>query len=297
VETAVAVYSGVDVVGVLQGRREEIDSAYEKFYSGDAPIESVDRFPADEVVLGSSFGNRRRLARNACLAFVRSTIRIPDVGMAYAISALRGLAGVVRLFPNAEKGEIVLEVVADGKQAFDHVVMEEIQGKASVVRATRTYPVINNMRWRQDSSDTEPQIFISVAESDIAFARSLCQRIESECGVRCWTYEAIPVASKSWSDSVDEAIHEAQCHIFVTSKSSLESTECAREFGLADAISDPEDICCLVLSDCEISDLPVRHQQRQCLLANDFFGYPHLIDWLLDRGETPHSELPQVAST
>ncbi len=283
VALAAAVYSGVDVIGVLDGSRESIDAAYEAFLGGDAPIDSVDRFPADDVIPGASHGSHQHLARSACAAFVRCTIRVPEVTVPYASTVLSRISGVVRLFPNADKGEIVLEVLTEGKKALDDAVMLAIQGQASVVRSTRTYAVINSMQWYRGEIQSEPRIFISVAEANVAFARDLRRRIEADCEIQCWMFTDIPLGTKSWTGLVDEAIREAQQHIFVTSVAALESTECAREFGLVDALFDAEDVCCLVLPDCEITDLPIRYQQRQCLNAADFFAYPHLTDWLLRR--------------
>jgi hypothetical protein len=285
VEFAAAVYSGVDVVGVLDGAKGDVDTSYEDFLSGEAPIRSVDRFPADEVIAGAGSTSRQLIARGACTAFVRCAIRVPDVEVSYASSVLSSLPGVVRLFPNADQGEIVLEVVANGKRDLDHVVMHAIQGKAGIVKSTRTYAVINDMQWRRQESGLFSHVFVGLAEADVAFVRRLRQRLEAEREVRCWMYEDIPLGTKSWTELVDEAIESARCHVFVWSKAALKSTECAREFGLASALSDPDDICCLVLPDCDISDLPTRYQERQCLKVDDFFSYPRFIDWLLNRDE------------
>jgi TIR domain len=173
--------------------------------------------------------------------------------------------------------------VADGKRTLDEVVMSHIQGAAAVVKATRTYVVINSMRWEQEEPDGVPIVFISVAKGDAPFALALRARIERDCAVRCWTFHDIPVGAKSWADVIDEVIDEATCHIFVTSKEALGSSECQREFGRADATSTPTDICCLLLPGSNVSKLPSRYQERQCLRAGDFFAYPELLDWLLGR--------------
>jgi TIR domain len=283
VAMAVAVYSGVDVVGVLEGTREGIDTAYEEFLGKNAPIDSIDRFPADGVVPGASYETFEYLTRGACAAFVRCAIRVPDVGIPYATTVLASIPGVARVFPSAEKGEIVLEVLTDGKRALDYTVMSAIQGHAAVVKSTRTYMVINGMQWRREAPIPEPSIFMSVAEADVAFARELRRRLEADCEFKCWMYEDIPAAAESWTEQVENAIHDARCHVFVTSKAALASTECAREWGLVAALSDPENVCCLVLPDCEISELPVHYQQRQCVKATDFFAYASLLDWALRR--------------
>jgi len=283
VSSAAAVYSGVDVIAILEGAGVELDQAYAGLEANGAPIASFDRFLADDVLPGLSRSSRQLLGRSACLGFVRATIRVPDVTVAYAAEVLMSLPGVVRIFPSADKSEIALEVVADGKRALDEVVMSHIQGAAAVVKATRTYVVINSMHWERGESDGEPVVFMSVAKGDAPFALALRARIERDCAVRCWTFHDIPVGAKSWSDVIDDAIARAVCHIFVTSKEALVSAECQREFGRADAISEPVDICCLLLPDCTVAELPARYQQRQCLKANEFFAYPQLLDWLLGR--------------
>ena len=283
VSSAAAVYSGVDVIAILDGAETELDLAYARLEADGAPIASVDRFVASEVLPGLSHSSRQILGRSACLGFVRATIREPDVTVTYAAEVLMGLPGVVRVFPSADKGEIALEVVADGKRALDEIVMSHIQGAAAVVKATRTYVVINSMRWDRGEADDEPLVFISVAKGDAPFALALRARIEKDCAVRCWTFHDIPVGAKSWSDVIDDVIARAACHIFVTSKEALASAECQREFVSADAISVPTDICCLLVPECTAGELPAPYRQRQCLKANDFFAYPHLLDWLLGR--------------
>ena len=154
--SAAAVYSGVDVIAILDGGEVDLDQVYAGLEANGAPVASVDRFAAAEVLPGLSHSNRQLLGRSACLGFVRATIRVPDVTVAYAAEVLMSLPGVVRVFPNADKGEITLEVVADGKRALDEVVMSHIQGAAAVVKATRTYVVINSMRWERGEADGEP---------------------------------------------------------------------------------------------------------------------------------------------
>lgn len=283
VSSAAAVYSGVDVIAILDGGEGELDQVYAGLEASDAPIASVDRFVADEILPGLSRSSRQLLGRSACLGFVRATIRVPDVTVAYATEVLANLPGVVRVFPSTGKREVALEVVADGKRALDEVIMSHIQGAAAVVKATRTYIVINSMRWERGEANGEPLVFISVAKGDAPFALALRARIEKDCAVRCWTFHDIPVGAKSWSDVIDDVIAGAVCHIFVTSKEALASAECQREFGRADATSAPADICCLLLPGCSVAELPTRYQQRQCLKANEFFAYPQLLDWLLGR--------------
>jgi hypothetical protein len=283
VSAAAAVYSGVDVVAVMEGAEAELDQAYERLDADGAPVASVDRFVADDVLPGLSHSSRQLLGRSGCLGFVRATIRMPDVTVAYAAEVLTSLPGVVRAFPSAERGEIALEIIADGKRALDEVVMSHIQGAAAVVKATRTYVVINSMRWEEGEADEEPSVFVSVAKGDAPFALALRSRIERDCAVRCWTFHDIPLGAASWSDVIDDVIARASCHIFITSKEALASTECQREFGRADATSKPTDICCLLRADCAVAELPARYQQRQCLKADDFFAYPELLDWLLGR--------------
>jgi hypothetical protein len=283
VSSAAAVYSGVDVVAILGGDDAELDQAYAVLEGNGAPIASVDRFAAGEVLPGLSHFSRQLLGRSACLGFVRATIRVPDVTVAYAAEVLMGLPGVVRVFPNASRDEIALEVVADGKRALDEVVMSHIQGAAAVVKATRTYVVINSMRWERGEADGEPLVFISVAKGDAPFALGLRARIEKDCAVRCWTFHDIPLGAKSWTDVIDDVIGKAVCHIFITSGEALASSECQREFGHADAVSAPADICCVLLPECTVAELPVRYQQRQCVKVNDFFAYPQLLDWILGR--------------
>jgi hypothetical protein len=273
----------VDVIAILDSASATIETAYAEFLNGDAPIESIDRFPVDEVLDGSSVDTRQYLARRACAAFVRCAIRVPDVTVKYATSELAQLPGVVRLFTNEAKAEVVLEIVAEGKRALDTAVMSTIQGQASIVKATRTYIVINHMQWLRDAPASIPTLFMSVADADVAFARDLRKRLEGDCEIQCWLFDDIPLGSDSWTDVVDQAIGDARSAIFVTSKTALTSTECAREFGVVDALFDARDICVLVLPDCEINELPTRYQQRQCLKATEFFAYSRIVDWVLNR--------------
>jgi hypothetical protein len=245
-------------------------------------VDNIERFPADSVVWGTSFASRETLLKSSCVAFVRCRIRADEIPMLQATSILTTLPGVTRLFPNSELQEVVLEVVAPDKQAFDRLIMSSIQSKWAVVRSTRTFLLIDSMSWHRQELDKSP-IFISVAEGDLHRALWLGERIETDMGLACWTYNKIPIGTASWTQVIDETIDAAPLKIFLLSKISLESEECLREFARADAISEPNDICCVLFPGCEISDLPSRYQQRQCLISADFRSYPMLLDWIHDR--------------
>lgn len=283
-EIAAAVYSGVDVIAMMKGSKAEIDEAYRMLAPENAPnVAGFERFPADSVVQGPSFRSREMLLNGACVAFVRCRIRTDEVPMLRATSILATLPGVTRLFPNSELEEVVLEVVAPDKQVFDQLVMSSIQGKWSVVQSTRTFLLINSMSWRRGAALDQSPIFVSTPESDLHRALWLRGRIETDIGLACWTYNDIPIGTASWTKLIEEVIDAAPLRIFLLSKAALSSEECQREFGRAEAISDPQDICCILLPGCEIGDLPTRYQQRQCLATADFRSYPLLLDWIRER--------------
>src|SRR6185295_10607057 len=147
--------------------------------------------------------------------------------------------------------------------------MSSIQSKWAVVKSTRTFLLIDSMSWHRQDLDRSP-VFISVAETDLHRAMWLGERIETDVGLACWTYNDIPIGTASWTHVIDGTINAAPLKIFLLSQDSLKSEECQREFGRADAISNADDICCVLLPDCEISDLPIRYQERQCLLTADY---------------------------
>jgi TIR domain len=279
VKFAAVVYSEVDVITVLDGTREQVDRAYESI-RGAPPIVDGERYAADEVVRGLSFGSRQQMASNACLAFVQCELRVE---MPYAISVLAAQQGVVRLFPRVETGEVILELVAEGKGALDELVMSAIQHEAGVVAKTSTHIAINHMRWHRDGPTGKPLLFIGLADRDLPFVLELSEQIERDCGFECWTFQDIPIGVP-WPPAVDEAMDAAQCWLFVISKAALASDEFNREWGRAAAISAPGEVCGLVLSDCKVEKLPVRFRQQELLLSADrFLAYPRLLDWLLER--------------
>lgn len=281
---AAAVYSGVDVIAAIEGTDAEIDEAYRMLAPESTPnVNGLEPFPADRVVEGPSFASREVLLNSACVAFVRCTIRTDEMPMLRATNILATLPGVTRLFPNSDLQEVVLEVVAPSKQIFDQLIMSSIQGQWSVVKSTRTFLLINSMGWRRDPALDHSPIFISTAESDLHRALWLGGRIGTDIGLQCWTYNDIPIGTASWTHLIDEMIDAAPLKIFLLSKAALESEECQREFGRTEAVSDSNDICCVLLPDCEISDLPTRYQQRQCLATADFRSYPLLVDWIHER--------------
>jgi hypothetical protein len=278
-----AVYSGVDVVVVLEGTHRELMRAYQKLAPERAPsIDSYERFSADSVIPGVGSASRERCLSNACSAFVRCAIRTEEVTVSRAAEILAALPGVVQLFPSAEHQEIVLEVVAPDKKTFDATIMSSVQSRSSVVRSTRTYLVINGMQWHQGPAQVGPEIFISTAESDLPLATWLSERLRKDLGLMSWTFKDIPVGTPSWTRSIDEAIGSAHFHIFLLSEAALASAECQREFGQAEA-RETGGICCLLLPGLAFEALPVRHQQRQCLSAADFQAYPKLLDWIHGR--------------
>lgn len=281
---AAAVYSGIDVTAEVEGSDQEIEDVYAMLTSKSTlNIDKVERFRADSVIKGPSFTSREMLLSSACVAFVRCCIRADEMPMLQATNILGALPGVARLFPNDELQEVVLEVVAPNMQAFDQLIMSSVQNKGGVVKSTRTFLLINSMSWRgQDALNGAP-IFISVAEKDLPRALWVCKRIETDIGLACWTFNDIPIGTASWTEVIDEVIDAAPLKIFLLSKDSLDSKECQREFGRAGGVSDANDICCLLLPGCEVSDLPTRYRQRQCVVTADFRSYPLLVDWIYAR--------------
>lgn len=156
VETTVAVYSGVDVIAILDGAQAGLDAAHAKFDSREAPIAAFDCLVADQVIEGSSRHGAIRGTQAACGAFVCCTIGTSNVSVPYASAVLSKLAGVVRAFPSEAKQEIVLEIAADDKRGLDYTIMTTIQGQAGIVTSTRSYITINAMHWRRHSDSAEP---------------------------------------------------------------------------------------------------------------------------------------------
>lgn len=120
-------------------------------------------------------------------AFVRCSIRTKEITLPRAADILATMPGVVRLFPNAEHQEIVLEVVVPDKKSFDATIMSSVQGPSSVVRSTRTYLVINGMQWHRGPVQAGPEIFISTAKSDLPLATWLSERLRKDIGPATWT--------------------------------------------------------------------------------------------------------------
>jgi hypothetical protein len=284
---AAAVYSGDDVIVVVEGTDAEIDRAYQTLAPDSTPnVDSFDRFPADSVVEGPSFASREMLLNGACLAFVRCRIRAEEMPVLQATSILATLPGVTRLFPNDDRQEVILEVLAPDKPTFDRLIMSSIQSKWDVVKATRTFLLINSMIWRREQVD-DSSVFISTAKGDLHRALWLGNRIKADIGLPCWTYNEIPVGTESWADYIDDVIDVAPLGIFLISEAFLASDECLREFARVEAVADPNDICCVLLPGCEISDLPMRYQKRQCLVTADFRSYPLLVSWMRERLKAP----------
>lgn len=284
VAMAAAVYSGVDVIAEVDGSDREIEDVYRMLTpESTLNIDKLERFRADSVIKGPSFTSREMLLSSACAAFVRCRIRADEMPMLQATSILGALPGVTRLFPNEELQEVVLEVMAPNMQAFDQLIMSSVQNKGGVVKSTRTFLLINSMSWRRQDALNGSPIFISVAEKDLPRALWLGKRIETDIGLDCWTFNDIPIGTASWTDAIDEVVDAAPLRVFLLSKASLDSKECQREFGRADGVSDPNDVCCVLLPDCEVSDLPVRYRQRQCVVTADFRSYPLLLDWIHTR--------------
>lgn len=291
--TAAAVYSGVDVVALLEGSTVEIEAAVSDSLAAEnaPPIEYVERIPTDSVIPGAAFGSSEGFLRSACSAYIRCAIR-DSAPVPFAAARLAALPGVIRLFPIASRKEVVVEVVSRDKRSFDDTIMATIQGASSVVQSTRTLLIINHMQWQRDRPAAPSPAFVSVASTDRPFGVELVAAVARDTGLSLWTYSSIPIGSESWSAHVDGVIRAAPFHIFVISRAALHSPECQREFGAASSLTAAERICCLILPDCTIADLAPRYQQRQCLLANDFFAYPRLIAWIQDRLKPTSLALP-----
>jgi hypothetical protein len=282
VATVAAVYSGVDVVVVLEGTDSVLETTYQKLDPRQVPsIDSYERVPVDIVLPGVTSESRERRLSGACTAFVRCAIRVEEMTVSRAAELMAKLPGVVRLFACAAHQEVVLEVLAPDKETFDAMIMSSVQGRWSVVKSTRTYLVINGMQWHQGPSECGPEIFISTAESDLPLALWLSERLNEDLGLPSWTFKDIPTGAPSWPQSVDEAIDSASFRIFLLSDAALSSAECQREFGQAEA-REAGGICCILLPGLAFEALPIRFQQRQCLSAADFSAYPKLLDWIHD---------------
>ena len=186
------------------------------------------------------------------------------------------------MFVNRESNEVVLYVVAPSKGAFDETVMTTIQGRWSVVKSTRTLISIGGMAWKR-ARRSQGLIFVSVAQQDLSFGRELTRQLQHDTGLECWTFSDIPIASGAWPTAIDDVIKLADLHLFLLSDEALLSQECQREFGRIDATALDEDVCCLLLPECEPNQLPVRYQVRQCLKLADPFGYRRLVEWLEGR--------------
>jgi hypothetical protein len=154
VESAAAVYSGVDVIAVLDGAQNGLSAAHARFDSREAPIAAFECFVADRVIKGASGHTSALGTQAACGAFIRCAIGTPDVSVPYASAVLSKLAGVVRAFPSEAEQEIVLEIVADDKRTLDYTIMTTIQGQAGIVTSTRSYITINAMQWRRRDDST-----------------------------------------------------------------------------------------------------------------------------------------------
>ncbi len=282
VAMAAATYSDIDVVAIIDGTHDEINQTYGDIIAVDAPIESLDRFPVDSVVSSEGWNGYHPLLRSFCTAFIRCTLRVPELSMPFSTSVLATLPGVTRLFMNEERQEVVLEAVASNKRAFDDMVMSTIQGQWSVVRSTRTLLAINHLMWYRDLASSNTRAFVSVATSDIPWAMALATQLERDTGIDCWTFHNIPIGA-SWPRTIDEVIGSARVHLFITSREALDSKECQREFGMVEVTADPLDICCLVLPDLDFADLPTRYRQKECLDARGLFAYPKLLDWIQGR--------------
>jgi hypothetical protein len=292
VAAVAAVYSGVDVIVVLEGTDRELRGAYQRLAPDQVPsIDSYERFPVDEVIPGASSASHERWLSGACTAFVRCAIRTEEMPVSRAAEVLATLPGVVRLFPSAEHQEIVLEVLAPDKKTFDATIMSSVQGRWSVVRSTRTYLVINGMQWHQEPAKVGPDIFISTAKSDLPLATWLSQQLQEDIGLATWTFKNIPIGTPSWTSEIDGAIDSARFHIFLLSEAALASAECQREFGQAKA-REAGGICCLLLPGLTFEALPVRYQQRQCLSAADFLAYPKLLEWI--HGRLRNGDMPET---
>lgn len=278
--TAAAVYSGVDVVALARGAAPSIDAAHSLLDADSDPtISSCERWPVDAVIDGPAARSREDLLRSSCVAYIRCAIRTDEVKMAHATDVLATLPGVRRVLANGSGDEIVLETISPDKRTFDATVMSTIQGQWSVVRSTRTYLTIGDMQWDRDRSLSLAPVFISCASADLPTAIALSDRVHEDTGLPCWTYPYIQIGAPSWTGSVDDAIRRAPFHVFLVSATSLASGECQREFGRVDGLVPSEDVCCLLLPGCSMTELPVRYQQRQCLSAGDLFAYPHLLAW------------------
>jgi hypothetical protein len=283
IKMAAAVYSGADVVAIVHGSQSEIDATYQVVKKLEAPISEPERFTVDEVTHGASWGSRQVLLRSTCTAFVRCAIRVEEITFAFGTSVLAKIPGVIRVFPNEERNEVVLEVVARDKRALDETVMSTIQGHWPVVKATRTLIAVDSMQWHRDSPMTDARVFIGTAAPDLGWAMRLKEHLMQDVGLDCWLYSAgIPIGESFWPKSVDAAIKRAPLFVFLVSDH--ESKELQREIGKAEGIAtDEHDICCIVLPPKQFDDLDGRLTTKHHLDGSDFFAYSKMLDWIGQR--------------
>jgi hypothetical protein len=292
VTAAAAVYSDFDVIAVVRGAQGVIDAIANEVRS-DTPVDEIERFRVDTISDGSSMGSRQTLLRRSCTAFVRCKIRTPDVNMRFAVGVLARLQGVTRVFSNDDDKEAVLEIVAHDKRALDDTVMSTIQGHGGVVRSTRTFLTVDQMRWQREVTAPDARVFVGLAATDLRWAESIADRVERDMGIKCWLYSDIPIGTSSLTISADEATAKALLYIFVITQDYLKSNECQREFGKVEERANAEDICCIV-QNVPFNELDLRYAQKWCLDAGDFFAYPRLLDWVTSRlAKSPATHLTQ----
>lgn len=287
---AVAVYTEIDVIALVEQGEQPIEGTVEIIENLGAPIERVERHKIDALIEGPCFNKGRAQRDSSFFAFIRCAINTEAINFEFALHRLSKIDTVRYACPIRHQSEIILQIMAPDKIAFDNAIMSKIQDAGGLVRHTRTYLSINEMHWsdasipvsRAEYSDKGVvyPLFMSLASDDHDFGISLAEQIYKDTQVKVWHYGRIKPAAESWSKEVDSAIDEASGYLMVVTDNFLCSSECQREFGRIEGIASPEQICCLVLPSADFSELPQRYQLRQCIDGKKFFAYTSLLQWI-----------------
>lgn len=289
---AVAVYTDIDVVALIKRNEDRVEATIGKIENLGSPIKNVERCQIDDVIYGPSAHKGRSQGHSSFFAFVRCAINTKSTNFEFAVQRLSKIESVRFIYPSKQRSEIILQIIASDKIAFDKHIMSDIQDTSGMVKHTRTYIAINEMHWSEagipvgrieysKKVSTYP-VFMSLSSADQHFGNSLAEQVYLDSQVKIWHYGLIKPGAESWSKEVDNAITEASGYLLVVTKDFIDSPECQREFGRIEGLARPEQICCLVLPPVKFENLPQRYQSRQCIDGRQFFSYSKLLQWVED---------------